>query len=137
MMVRQFLKFTLIGLSNGAVNCIVYNLALLALRNWGLWAEVDFLVALAAGFVISVLWSFWLNRKFVFNSVEEQAVPWYRALWKLYVTYAFTGLGLSSLLSLLWVRVFGIPREILSVINDVICFPVTFLISKFWTFKKR
>ena len=136
-MIKQFLQFALIGMSSGVVNFIVYTLSLLGLRQLGAFADVDFLIALAAGFAISVLWSFWLNRRFVFNSAEEQAVPWYRALWKLYATYAFTGLGLSSLLSLLWVRVFGIPREILSVVNDLVCFPVTFLISKFWTFKKH
>ena len=136
-MIKQFLQFALIGMSSGVVNFIVYTLSLLGLRQLDAFADVDFLIALAAGFAISVLWSFWLNRRFVFNSAEEQAVPWYRALWKLYATYAFTGLGLSSLLSLLWVRVFGIPREILSVVNDLVCFPVTFLISKFWTFKKH
>ena len=136
-MIKQFLKFGAIGMSSGGVNFIVYNLSLLGLRQLGAFTDVDYLIALAAGFAVSVLWSFWLNRRFVFNSAEERSVPWHRALLKLYATYAFTGLGLSSLLSILWVRVFGIPREILSLINDLVCFPVTFLISKFWTFKKR
>ena len=136
-MIKQFLKFALTGLSSGIVNFLVYNLALFVLRAFGILPHADYLVALAAGFAISVFWSFLLNRKFVFNSPEERAVPWYRVLLKLYATYAFTGLVLSSALSVLWVRVFHIPREILSVINDTVCFPVTFLISKYWSFKKK
>ena len=136
-MIKQFLKFTLIGASSGVVNFLIYNLALFVLREFGVLPDGDYLVALVAGFVISVFWSFCLNRRFVFNSVEERAVPWYRVLLKLYATYAFTGLVLSGLLSVLWVRVFGIPREVLPVINDTVCFPVTFLISKYWSFKKR
>ena len=53
-MIKQFLKFGAIGMSSGGVNFIVYNLSLLGLRQLGVFADVDFLIALAAGFAISV-----------------------------------------------------------------------------------
>jgi hypothetical protein len=54
----------------------------------------------------------------------------------MYVTYAATGIGLSSLLSLIWVYALHIPKEILTVLNDTLCFPVNYLLVKYWSFKK-
>ena len=135
-MVRQALKFALVGFSSGVVNFLAYNGALAALRAMELLPKNDYLLALMAGFVLSVLWSFLMSRKFVFTSPEERAVPWYKALIKMYVVYSITGLGLSSLLSLLWVRGLHLPKEIVTVINDIVCFPVTFGLNKFWAFRK-
>lgn len=136
-MVKQALKFALVGCGSGVVNFLAYNGALAALRALQLLPKEDYLVALAAGFVLSVLWSFLLSRKFVFTSAAERAVPWYRALIKMYVVYGITGVGLSSLLAVLWVRVLHIPKEIVTLINDILCFPVTFLLNKYWAFAKK
>ena len=83
------------------------------------------------------LWSFLLSRKFVFTSAAERAVPWHRALIKMYVVYGITGVGLSTLLAVLWVRVLHIPKEIVTLINDILCFPITFLLNKYWAFAKK
>ena len=134
---KQVLLFAAVGISSGIVNMAVYNGVLFLLR-WLKWfPQFDFLIALIFGFVMSVAWSFLLNRRFVFR---EQAVAWFPALIKTYLSYAATGIGLSSLLSLLWVHVFHIPKEVLTVLNDTLCFPVNFLLVKFWSFgstKKR
>ena len=53
------------------------------------------------------------------------------------MVYSVTGIGLSSLLSLLWVHVLGIPKEVVTIINDILCFPVNFLLNKYWAFKKK
>lgn len=135
-MVRQALKFALVGFSSGVVNFLAYNGALAALRAMELLPKNDYLLALMAGFVLSVLWSFVMSRKFVFTAPEEQAVPWYWALIKMYAVYAITGLGLSSLLALLWVNVLHIPKEVVTILNDIAGFPVTFLLNKFWAFRK-
>ena len=135
-MVKQALKFSLVGCGSGVVNFLAYNGALALLRAMKLLPKNDYLLALMAGFVLSVLWSFVMSRKFVFTSPEERAVPWYKALIKMYVVYSITGLGLSSLLSLLWVYVFHIPKEILTILNDILCFPINFLLNKYWTFRK-
>ena len=132
----QVLLFAGVGISSGVVNWGVYNGVLFALR-WMDWCPgFDFLIAQAFGFMISVGWAFWLNRRYVFTAPEERAAPWPEALVKVYVTYAVTGIGLSSLLSLGWVYVFGIPKEILTILNDTLCFPVNFLLNKYWSFRK-
>lgn len=130
----QVALFALVGFSSALVNLGVYNLVLWGLRSFGLFSGFDFLIAQIFGFVISVGWAFFFNRRYVFRA---PGAPWKESLIKVYVAYSLTGIGLSSLLSLLWVYVFHIPKEVLSILNDVLCFPVNFLLNKYWSFRKR
>ena len=130
----QVLGFALVGLSSALVNLGIYNLVLWGLQSLGLFPGFDFLVGQFFGFIISVAWAFVLNRRFVFRS---PSAPWKESMMKVYVVYSFTGIGLSSLLSLLWVHGLGIPKEAVTLINDTLCFPVNFLLNKYWSFRKR
>ena len=135
-MLKQFTKFTLIGISNTLINFLVYNGILWWARELHLFLNVDYLIAQVVGFAISVFWSFCMNSKFVFNSKEEKAVPWYQALVKVYLSYGFTGIVLNSILSIIWVNIFGISKEVLTLINDIIAAPVKFFINKVLVFQK-
>lgn len=129
----QVLLFALVGFSSALVNLGIYNLVLWILQILRWFPGFDFLVAQFFGFVISVAWAFWFNRRYVFRTPDA---PWKESLIKVYITYSLTGIGLSSLLSLLWVHVFGLPKEIVTILNDTLCFPVNFLLNKYWSFKK-
>lgn len=126
--------FALVGFSSALVNMGIYNLVLWCLQSFGWLARFDFLVALFFGFVISVAWAFWFNRRYVFRTPEA---PWKESLIKVYITYSLTGIGLSSLFSFLWVSVFHLPKEIVTLLNDILCFPVNFLLNKYWSFRKK
>ena len=89
------------------------------------------------GFVLSVLWSFYWNRKFVFRAEEGKQIPWLRALVKTYISYAFTGLFLNSVLSVLWVEVFGMSKIVAPILNLIISVPINFLMNKFWAFRSK
>ena len=130
----QVLLFALVGFSSALVNLGVYNLTLWCLRALGWLPRLDFLLALFCGFVVSVAWAFWCHRRYVFCVPD---VPWKAALVKVYITYSITGIGLSSLLSLLWVSVLHVPKEMVTVINDILCFPVNFLLNKYWSFRSQ
>lgn len=130
----QVILFALVGFSSALVNLGVYNLALWLLRLLGLFPGIDFLIAQFLGFVISVGWAFWFNRRYVFRT---PGAPWKDSLIKVYITYSITGIGLSSLLSLLWIYVLDIPKEIVTVLNDTLCFPVNFLLNKYWSFRDK
>lgn len=130
----QLILFALVGFSSALVNLGVYNLVLWGLQKLGLFAGFDFLVAQFFGFVISVAWAFVWNRRFVFRT---PSAPWKESLIKVYITYSITGIGLSWLLSLLWVRVLHIPKEVVTILNDTVCFPVNFLLNKYWSFRKK
>ena len=129
----QVCLFGLVGCRSALVHLGVYNLVLWCLRSVGLFPGIDFLIGQFFGFVISVGWAFLLNRRYVFRT---PGAPWKESLLKVYVAYSLTGIGLSSLLSLLWVYVFHIPKEVLSILNDCLCFPVNFLLNKYWSFRK-
>ena len=132
-MVQVFL-FALVGFSSALVNLGIYNLVLWGLQSFGLFPGFDFLVAQFFGFVISVAWAFFFNRRYVFRA---PGAPWKESLVKVYITYSITGIGLSSLLSLLWIHVLHFPKEVVTILNDCLCFPVNFVLNKYWSFRKR
>ena len=130
----QMALFALVGFSSALVNLGIYNLVLWSLRSLAWFSGFDFLIAQFFGFVISVAWAFFFNRRYVFCA---PGAPWKESLIKVYVVYSVTGIGLSGLLSLLWIYVLGIPKEVVTIINDTLCFPVNFLLNKYWSFKKK
>ena len=132
----QFIKFGIVGVSNSIVSYVVYTVTLLLLRKFDLCAGYDYYVAQVSQFILSVLWAFYWNNKYVFQQQKgekKRSVP--KALLKTYITYSFSGLFLSSILLALWVDVLHISEFIAPIINIIICLPVNFLINKFWAFK--
>ncbi len=71
----QFVKFGLIGVSNTVVSYGLYLGTLFLLQSQGWFPKVDYLISNAVGFVLSVLWSFYWNRKFVFHAEEGKVIP--------------------------------------------------------------
>ena len=132
----QFVKFGVVGLSNTIISYIIYVVALLLFQNNNLIPKVDYLVAQIIAFILSVLWSFYWNNKFVFEKEENEERNILQALIKTYISYAFTGLFLNSILSLLWVEIIGIPKIIAPISNLVVSVPLNFIMNKFWAFSK-
>jgi putative flippase GtrA len=56
------------------------------------------------------------------------------ALAKMYLSYAFTGIILSNVLSYVWIDVLHISKLIAPLINSAIGVPINFLLNKFWAF---
>lgn len=131
----QFIKFGIVGVSNTVISYVLYAGFLILFRriHLGSW---DYLLAQVLQFILSVLWSFFWNNKFVFTLQEGEKRNLWGALFKTYVSYSFTGLFLSSVLLILWVQVFHISEFIAPIINLVVSVPLNFLINKFWAFKK-
>ena len=135
--IMQFVKFGIVGVSNTVISYVLYAVTLLGLQKAGLIPKVDYLVAQVVAFVLSLLWSFYWNNKFVFTMEEGQSRNMWKALAKTYVSYSFTGLFLNSLLLILWVKVLGISEFIAPIINLLISVPLNFIINKFWAFKTK
>ncbi len=131
----QFVKFTLVGFSNVIVSYGVYLVLFLLFQAVGILGNADYLIAQWIGYVLSIFWAFYWNRKYVFADGRD-IVPWYTALAKSFIAYSFTGLFLNSLLSVFWVRVVGVPKIIVPVINLIINVPVNFVMNKFWAFER-
>ncbi len=130
----QFIKFGIVGLSNTVISYLIYVITLFTLQKSNILPSVDYLIAQFVGFILSVLWSFYWNNKFVFSDNHENR-NWIYALAKTYFSYAFTGLFLNSVLSLLWVEVFYMSKMVAPIINLLVSVPLNFIMNKFWAFK--
>lgn len=133
----QFIKFGIVGLSNTVISYVVYLGVLFALQRIRLFPKVDYLIASVLGFLLSVLWSFYWNNKYVFQTEEGEQRSIWKALLKTYVSYAFTGLFLNSILSIIWVEVFHWSKMIAPIINLLISVPLNYVMNKFWAFRKE
>ena len=132
--ILQFFKFGIVGLSNTVISYVIYVIALLVFQTVSVSENIDYLAAQVIAFILSVLWSFYWNNKYVFGDVgRERNIV--QALLKTYISYAFTGLFLNSILAVLWVQVFDINKMFAPIINLLISVPINFVMNKFWAFK--
>ncbi len=132
----EFVKFGIVGVSNTAVSYVIYLLVLFGCDKANFMVKYDYLIATVVSFILSVLWSFYWNKKFVFK-LEGGLKTTLLALVKTYISYSFTGLFLSSVLAILWVEVLGISKMLAPILNLLISVPVNFLLNKFGAFKKK
>ena len=134
---RQFIKFGIIGLSNTALSYALYLIFLFLFEENGFFPNYDYLICSVLTFCVCTVWSFYWNNKYVFTVEEGRKRNLFLALIKTYLSYAFTGILLTNVLSVLWVDIVGIPKEIAPIINLTISVPLNFLINKFWAFRTK
>lgn len=125
----QFIKFGLVGISNTAVSYISY----LVFLSCG----IHYLIASILSFLVSVTNSFYWNNKYVFSKGEGGGFPWWQKYIKTVTAYASTGLVLSNILLVIWVKVAEFPEEIAPLINLIITVPLNFFLNKYWAFRKK
>lgn len=132
----QFIKFGIVGLSNTVISYAIYVGVLLLFQKNKIIPTIDYLVAQVIAFILSVLWSFYWNNKYVFQKKDDEERNLLQSLIKTYISYAFTGLFLNSILSLLWVEIVHIPKMVAPIINLLVSVPINFLMNKFWAFRE-
>lgn len=130
----QFVKFGMVGVSNTVISYLIYVVVLKFCEKYGLIPQSDYILAQIISFFLSVLWSFYWNRKFVFQADDNTSFV--KSLLKTYMSYAFTGIFLSNVLLIIWIKYIGIPKMIAPIFNLVISVPINFILNKFWAFKK-
>lgn len=134
---QQFVKFGIVGLSNTLISYLIYFIVLLAERAIYIFKNSDYIIAQIVAFLLSVLWSFFWNNKYVFQAKENEERQILSALFKTYISYSFTGIFLNSILLVIWVKGLGISEFIAPIINLLISVPVNFLLNKFWAFRQK
>lgn len=132
---KEFLQFGLVGVSNTIISYLLYVVTLLLVSKSGV--KFDYIIANIVSWLLSVLWSFYWNNKFVFKKEEGEKRNIWAALFKTYVSYGFTGLILNNILSVLWVSVLHISKMLAPIINLVISIPINFFMNKLWAFSKK
>lgn len=128
----QFVKFGLVGVTNTLLSYVLNIVVLYLLAP--LTISWDYIAGNIVGFVLSVLWSFYWNRRFVFQKEKATLSAELVMLLKTYAAYALTGILLNNLLSWLWIERFDISKYVAPLINLIISVPLNFIINKFWTF---
>ena len=122
-LVGQFLKFAIVGVSNTLISLVVYTVLF---KIFG----INYLVASAIGFVIGAINGFLLNRAWTFQGHEGDAFTPVR--WAIVQT---CGLALDELLLYLGVHELGIDKIIAQALAIVIVVVLTFLANRAWTFR--
>lgn len=130
----EFVKFGIVGVSSTVVSYGVNVLTLFILAP--LYVEWDYIVGNVLSFLLSVLWSFCWNNRFVFTLEEGKERSLFKALMKTYVSYGFTGVIVCNILSWLWIDILGISKLVAPLINSIINVPLNFVLNKLWAFKK-
>ena len=123
--IMQFVKFGMVGVLNTAVSFITYYAVILIRRDWYMFGGV-------AGFILSVLNSYYWNSKFVFKKQDEKI----RTLIRTFVAYS-SNLMLGTVLLWLLVERLGISPFLAPFFNLLITVPLNFLLNKFWVMKKH
>ncbi|MCI9141387.1 MAG: GtrA family protein [Lachnospiraceae bacterium] len=126
----QFIKFGMVGIVNTVLSYLITNGSYYILH---LHEQISNLIS----FLITVLISYLLNSRFVFRQEEGQHQPWYRALAKVYASYALTELVLMGILLFVQERLLGIPHYIATFVNLCVTVPLNFILNKFWAYRKR
>lgn len=126
----QLFKFGIIGLINTLLSYLITNVSYYALH---LHEQLCNIIC----FLITVLISYLLNSRFVFRSQESDVQPWYKALGKVYASYALTELLLTGILLFIQERLIGIPHYIATLLNLCVTVPLNFILNKFWAYRKQ
>lgn len=122
-LIKQFVNFGIVGVSNTAIYLAVYYVLL--------FYNVNYIIAYSVSFVVSVLNAYYWNNKYVF---KKNAKGHIKPLIKTFCAYGSTFI-LSIGLLILMVDYMNISKKIVPIINLVITIPLNFLLNKLWAFK--
>jgi putative flippase GtrA len=128
-MLIQFIKFGIVGFSNTVISYMIYSV----LVYFGL----HYIIASVAAFIVSVLNSFFWNDKYVFKRRSDEKRGFWGALLKTYVSYAFTGLVLNSILLSVFIEILRVDKFIAPLLGLAVTIPLNFVLNRKWAFKNK
>lgn len=125
-LIRQFLKFGCVGISNTIISYLVYLI--------GIELGLHYLFASMLGFFLSVVNAYYWNSKYVFKS-QETNISQFKVFLKTLCSYAGTGLVLSNVLLVIFIDIMGMDEWMAPLIINAINIPTNFVLNKFWANK--
>jgi len=123
---KQFFKFGLVGVVNTLISYFIYAI----LTYLGLF----YLVSNVIAFAISMTNAFYWNNKHVFKENRENRKA-INSAFRMVISYAFSGLIISSALLYIFVDIFKISEYIAPFLGLCITVPLNFILNKFWVFR--
>lgn len=125
----QFLKFAVVGVLNTLISYGVYAV--------GIFMGLQYLIANAAGFFVSVLNAYFWSDRFVFKKEKGETRKPLQTLLKTYIAYGITGLFLASFLLYQYIDNWHISAYLAQILCLVVTVPLNYIINKFWSFKTQ
>lgn len=127
LLIIQFFKFGVIGLANTAVSYGIYTLFV--------YLGLHYIIAGVISFFISVLNSFFWNNKYTFKKDAGKRRSIFQSLVKTYISYAFTGLIITNILTIFVVEILHISKYIAPLFVLAITVPLNFILNRQWAFR--
>ena len=122
--IKQFIKFGFVGVS--------YTLISLATYYVLVYFNCPYILANAAGFVLSVINSYFWNSKFVFKNKQEESGA--KAFSKVFLSY-LGSFCLSTVLITVMVELLHISEYIAPILRLIVTVPLNYIINKIWAFR--
>lgn len=149
----QFIKFSLVGVSNTLISEGVYAVLI--------FFKLHYLPASFIGFSLSTVNAYYWNNKYVFRKREEdEKRVWWRVFLKTYAAY-FWGYLVNAALLVLWIDILAIGRLLAplgswclekgfasldavfwgnllaAALNLIITVPMNFVVNKYWAYRDK
>mgnify|MGYP003613924419 CR=1 FL=1 len=118
----QFIKFSIIGLSNLSITLITYYILI--------YFNINYQISNILSFLLGSINGYYWNKKWVFQSSKKNK----SSILKFYISYITTWL-LSAILLYFWIEILHISKNIAPIINVLIITPMNYILNKKWTFK--
>lgn len=122
----QFIKFSIVGISNTAISLFVYYVFILINKDFYQLGNVF-------GWIIGVLNSFYWNNKYVFKQNDEHSNL--KRVLKSYFAYFLTFI-LTIVLLHIEIEFLNLSKVVCPIMNLMVTTPINFLVNKHWIFKE-
>lgn len=130
LLVKQFIQFGIVGLSNTLISLVVYYLFIIINEHW-------YLAGNAVGFMVSTVNAYYWNSRKVFKTAGGGREPTrIRILVKTFAAYGLS-LALSTVLSFILVDKARISVYVAPCFVLMITVPLNFCMNKYWVYSKR
>jgi putative flippase GtrA len=120
--IKQFIKFSLVGILNTVVSLIVYYVLI--------FLNINYLIANSIAFIVSVFNSYCLNRIFVFKSTGRFLETMIKTYTAYLITYVIGMINLYILVDVLKMSELIAPLIVIGV--NV---PINFILNRNWSMK--
>jgi putative flippase GtrA len=134
-LISSFGKFTINSLVNTGVFLLFYYLVLLLKSNY--------FMANTAGFVISVISTYYCNKKFIFKDdknkklkTESELRDEMNRVIKTYAAYGMT-FCLTTIMLFFEIDRLKMSSILAPIINSIITLPINFALNRFWVFGQK
>ena len=122
-MVRQFVKYGIVGASNTVLTFIIYTVLVEVLG-------VEYVIALLAGYVVGSLNSYMLNRHWTFRAGHLA----HTSVGPRFATVQIVAIGVNAALLVLFVDGLHVHKILAQAILTVPVLAVTFFVNRAWSF---